>query len=180
MKNKKILLNNIKLFFVLFVFWLILSEKFEFKFIMMGLGAALAGTIISSEILILSKKGSGEEIHGLDFSILKYIKYWIWLIGQIFIANFQIAFVVLSPSLPINPQIVVFKQKMKNPLAHLSLGNSITLTPGTITIDIDEDKYIIHALTNDTAASLYFENNEGMIRKKVADLFDEKIEKDDI
>ena len=108
------------------------------------------------------------------------IKYWIWLVGQIIIANIQIAFVILNPKLPINPQIVVFKQKMDNPLAHLSLGNSITLTPGTVTVDIDNGEYIIHALTDDTAAALYFANNQGDIRKKVADLFDEKIEKDDL
>lgn len=179
-KSNRFLINHIKLFVLLMVFWLVLSEKFELKFIMLGLITAALGTIVSKDVLILSRSnqdGSSEGIHGLDFSIIKYIKYWSWLIVQIFIANFQIALVVLSPKLPINPQIVVFKQKMKNPLSHLSLGNSITLTPGTLTVDIDEDTYIIHALTNETAASLYFENNQGEVREKIAHLFDEELDK---
>jgi multicomponent Na+:H+ antiporter subunit E len=180
MSKERVMINNLKLFLALFAFWVLLSEKFEVKFLLMGLGASLIGTFISREIMILSRKGNGEVIHGFDFSIFKYIKYWIWLIGQIIIANVQIAFVILNPKLPINPRIVVFKQKMANPLAHLSLGNSITLTPGTVTVDIDDGDYIIHALTDDAAAALYFANNQGDIRKKVADLFDEKIEKDDL
>ncbi len=180
MSRERVLINNFKLFLALFAFWILLSEKFEVKFILMGLGASLIGTFISREIMILSRKENGEVIHGLDFSVFKYIRYWIWLVGQIIVANIQIAFVILNPKLPINPQIVVFKQKMNNPLAHLSLGNSITLTPGTVTVDIDNGDYIVHALTDDTAASLYFANNQGEIRKRVADLFDEKIEKDDL
>ncbi|MDD4342902.1 MAG: Na+/H+ antiporter subunit E [Eubacteriales bacterium] len=180
MSNGRVLINNLKIFLALFAFWVLLSEKFEVKFILMGLGASLIGTFISREIMILSRRENGDIIHGFDFPVFKYIKYWIWLVGQIIIANIQIAFVILNPKLPINPQIVVFKQKMDNPLAHLSLGNSITLTPGTVTVDIDNGEYIIHALTDDTAAALYFANNQGDIRKKVADLFDEKIEKDDL
>ena len=180
MSKQRVLINNLKLFLILFAFWILLSEKFEVKFILMGLGASLIGTFISREIMILSKDEKGNFIHGLDFPIFKYIRYWTWLLAQIIIANVQIALVILNPKLPINPRIVVFKQKMNNPLAHLSLGNSITLTPGTVTVDIDNGNYIIHALTDEAAASLYFANNQGEIRMKVADLFDEKIEKDDL
>ena len=154
MSKERVMINNLKLFLALFAFWVLLSEKFEVKFLLMGLGASFIGTFISREIMILSRKGNGEVIHGFDFSIFKYIKYWIWLIGQIIIANVQIAFVILNPKLSINPRIVVFKQNMANPLAHLSLGNSITLTPGTVTVDIDDGDYIIHALTDDAAAAL--------------------------
>lgn len=180
MSKEKVMINNIKVFLALFAFWVLLSEKFEVKLLLYGLVASLIGTLISRKILILARKENGEVIHGFDFSIFKYIKYWVWLIGQIIIANIQIALIILNPKLPINPQIIVFNQKMENPLAHLTLANSITLTPGTVTIDIDEDNYIIHALTDQAAEGLFFENNQGDIRKKAAKLFGEKIEKDDL
>lgn len=184
MGNKKVnrnnLLNNLKVFLILMVFWLVLSEVFQFKYILMGIIASFLGTILVRDIMILSEPETGKEVHGLDFPLFKYIKYLIWLLGQIIVANIQIALIVLNPKLPINPQIVIFKQKMDNPLAHLSLANSITLTPGTVTIDIDDDKYVIHALTDEAAASLYFENNQGEIREKIANLFGEDIEKDDL
>lgn len=177
-KNKSNLIDNVKVFIIMFLFWLVLSEIFEFKYILMGLIASFLGTVLVKDIMVFPGTGKKKNIHALDFSLIKFIRYWIWLLGQIIIANIQIALIILNPKLPINPQIVVFKQKMANPLAHLSLANSITLTPGTITIDIDDDNYIIHALTDETAASLYFENGQGEIREKVGYLFDEEIEKD--
>lgn len=180
MSKEKVMINNFKLFLALFAFWILLSERFEAKFLLIGLGASLIGTFISREIMILSRDEKGKVYHGFDFPVFKYIKYWIWLIGQIVIANIEVALIILNPKLPIDPQVFVFKQKMKNPLAHLSLANSITLTPGTVTIDIDEDEYIIHALTKEAGEALYFKDGQGDIRKKVAALFDEKIEKDDL
>lgn len=180
MSKTRVLVNNFKLVLGLFIFWILLSEIFEVKLILIGLTASLVGTYISREIMILYKNEDGEEIHGMDFPVLKYISYWIWLVWQIIIANIEIAMIVLNPKLPINPQMVVFQQKMKNPLAHLSLANSITLTPGTITVDIDEDEnYMIHSLTDSGAESFFFENGQGDMRIKVAELFGEKIEKDD-
>lgn len=178
--NRNNLLNNLKVFVILLVFWLVLSEVFQFKYILMGVIASFLGTLLVRDTMILSGSETGKEFHGFDFPLFKYIKYWIWLAGQIIVANIQIALIVLNPKLPINPQIVVFKQEMDNPLAHVSLANSITLTPGTITIDIDDDNYIIHALTDEAAASLYFENGQGQIREKIAQIFGEVIEKDDL
>lgn len=174
--------QQLKLFLVLALFWIVLSERFEPVFLTIGLLTIAAATWLSRDVMLLSKKdehGFSQEIHGLDFPVIPYIKYWTWLIVQIFIANFQIAYVVLHPRLPINPQVVAFRQPMKSPLAHLSLGNSITLTPGTLTVDIEEDgTYIIHALTNETAAALYFENGQGEVRERIAALFSEEVPTD--
>lgn len=180
MSKSRVLVNNFKLVLGLFIFWILLSEKFEVKLILIGLTASLIGGYISREIMILYKDEDGEEIHGMDFPVFSYITYWIWLVGQIVIANIEIAMIVLNPKLPINPQMVSFQQKMKNPLAHLSLANSITLTPGTITVDIDEEEnYIIHSLTDAGGEALFFDNDQGQMRIRIAELFGEEIEKDD-
>ena len=59
-------------------------------------------------------------------------------------SNLDVAFRVIKPSLPINPGIVKVKTKLKTPIGKMMLANSITLTPGTITVDIKDDTLYIH------------------------------------
>ena len=59
-------------------------------------------------------------------------------------SNFDVARRVLSPKLDINPGIVVFKTKLKNDFAKMVLANSITLTPGTLTVDVIKNNFYIH------------------------------------
>ncbi len=73
-----------------------------------------------------------------------FIKYFFVFIGALIKANFDVARRVLSPKLDINPGIVVFKTALKNDFAKMVLANSITLTPGTLTVDIIKDKFYIH------------------------------------
>ena len=80
---------------------------------------------------------------------------------------------VLNPKMPIDPVIVTFKKKMDNPLAHAILGNSIALTPGTLTIEIEDDVYVIHAITKETGATLALpDGREADMVKRVGELFD--------
>jgi multicomponent Na+:H+ antiporter subunit E len=67
-------------------------------------------------------------------------------LAELFKSNFDIAWRVLSPSLPINPGIIKTKTVLKSKMARLILANSITLTPGTFTIDIIEDELFIHCV----------------------------------
>ena len=85
-----------------------------------------------------------------DLSILSPVKiFWmIWYLGVFLIAlikaNLDVARRVVSPTLPINPGIVKFKTKLKSNYAKMVLANSITLTPGTLSIDIVDDTFYIH------------------------------------
>lgn len=69
--------------------------------------------------------------------------FWVFLI-ELIKANFDVARRVLTPSLPINPGIVKFKTKLKTDYAKMVLANSITLTPGTLTVDVIDDTFYIH------------------------------------
>ena len=72
------------------------------------------------------------------------IYYLIIFIRELIKSNISVAWIVLTPSLPINPGIVKFKSKLKTDYAKMILANSITLTPGTLSIDIIDDTFYIH------------------------------------
>jgi multicomponent Na+:H+ antiporter subunit E len=73
-----------------------------------------------------------------------FLWYIIILFFEIIKANFDVASRVIRPSLPINPGVVIIQTKLKSDIAKTILANSITLTPGTFTLDIQEDRMLIH------------------------------------
>ena len=75
------------------------------------------------------------------FWAIAYIPYLIW---YIFIANLDVAYRVIHPELPIRPGIVKVKTSLTTDMAKTALANSITLTPGTMTVDIKDDELYIH------------------------------------
>lgn len=101
---------------------------------------------------------------------LRFLAYHLWMPVQILLSAVYVARVVLSPRLDIQPQMVRFRSAQPNAFAKMLLGNSITLTPGTLTVDLDEDRFLVHALTADTARGLL----EGTMQTKVAHLFQDE------
>lgn len=105
--------------------------------------------------------------------MLNYIRllfYIPWLIWEIIVASLQVAYLVLHPRIPVDPCIVRFKARLPNPVAKVILGNSITLTPGTLTINIDEDEFTVHALTEYSAESIIRDT----MPRRVARLFQKR------
>jgi multicomponent Na+:H+ antiporter subunit E len=79
---------------------------------------------------------------------LGIIPYWAWLIKEIVFSSLQVTKIILSPSLPISPTLIKVQSKARTQVGHVVFGNSITLTPGTLTTDIDLDGLVsVHALT---------------------------------
>jgi multicomponent Na+:H+ antiporter subunit E len=89
-------------------------------------------------------------------SFLLYIPFLLW---EIIKANVEVAIIVLSPTLPIKPAIVKAKTSLKSDVGKLWLANSITLTPGTLTVDIDGDDYYIHCIKAENTSLEYSTNN---------------------
>jgi len=83
-----------------------------------------------------------------------YIKFIFLLIKEIFIANIQVAKVVLNPKIHISPCLVKFKTNLKGNMCKTILANSITLTPGTITVSLDGDEFMVHCLNEEYAKGL--------------------------
>ena len=127
------------LLLVTFVLWLALIPK-------LGWQELICGTLVC---LIISLFGAG-IYSKLDFPplsikrILFLLVYLIVLFWEVIKANFDVAYRVIHPKMPIKPGIVVIKTRLKSDIAKMILANSITLTPGTFTLDVIGDKLLIH------------------------------------
>ncbi len=102
----------------------------------------------------------------------RFLLYIPWLVLQIIMANVQVAYLVLHPKMPIEPVLLLFRTRMRKGIAQVTLGNSITLTPGTITISLEDGRYIIHNLKPPLASSLV----EGKMQNKIAKVYLEEEE----
>lgn len=84
----------------------------------------------------------------------RLIGYWMWLSKEVVKSSLDVARIIVSPSLPISPQVVTIKASCDNPVDRAILANSITLTPGTLALDVYEGEITVHALTEAGAAEL--------------------------
>jgi multicomponent Na+:H+ antiporter subunit E len=87
----------------------------------------------------------------LKFSVLLY---WFWLGMEIIKSNIDVARRILSPRLPISPNVFTVRAIQNTELGRVTYANSITLVPGTVAMDVDEDVITVHALTQGAAADL--------------------------
>lgn len=92
--------------------------------------------------------------------------YWLWLLKEIAKSSWEVATVVLSPKLNLSPTIVDIEADPKTEMGQVILGNSITLTPGTITLDIHNGRLVVHCLTKAGAEDL----QQGVMNRRVAGL----------
>lgn len=132
----------------LFVFWLLLSGIYTPFLVAAGVGAAIAVALLARRMEVLDREG--HPIH-LSFAALTY---WPWLAKEIVKSGWQVSRIILDPRLPISPTLVRFRPSQKSSVALATHANSITLTPGTITVDADENEFLVHALTREGAAGV--------------------------
>jgi len=86
------------------------------------------------------------DFFSLRFS-LRLFRFWAWLASEIVRSSLEVARVVLNPRLPISPTVIEFETRCSHPVDRAILGNSIILTPGTLTLNIDGQRLTVHALT---------------------------------
>ena len=155
---------------VLFFFWILLSGKFDLKFLTYGVLTAVISAWICVPLLLLPNAKGTKKYFIFDVPLAKYAVYWLWLLHEVVKANIDVVKATVKSEMVINPRVIRFRIKMDNPMAHATLANSITLTPGTVTLNVTEDGlYEIHALTDGAAEGLL----EGGMQKRIADLFGE-------
>ena len=80
--------------------------------------------------------------------------YWLWLLSEIAKSSIEVARVVLSPKLPISPTIAYLDAEPEGPIGQVILSNAVTLSPGTVTLDVFESKLCVHCLTREAAKAL--------------------------
>ncbi len=139
----------------LFCFWIALSEKFDLFHL--GLGAASAIAVAWAVVPLHHAAPTplpNAHFVRIPLCLHHLAAYAAWLLKEIFVAAFRVATVVLDPRLPIRPGTVRITDRLPHPLARATLAHSITLTPGTVTLECDETTMVVHALNKDAAASL--------------------------
>ncbi|HOK60600.1 Na+/H+ antiporter subunit E [Tenuifilum sp.] len=131
--------NVANLFVLLFLIWLLLTGTFELTSLLLGL--ALAVTLA----LIFGKNSNVFGRFRMTPKVFVYSLIYLFVLSwEIVKSNIDVALRVLNPKLPINPGIVKVKTRLKSPIGRMILANSITLTPGTLTIDMKDDELYIH------------------------------------
>lgn len=129
----------------LFAFWLLLSGHYTAFFI--GAGAVSAVVIAYAGRIFgyADREGHPVELIAAGF------RYWPWLVVEIAQSAVNVSRIILSPSLPIAPRLAKLKAGPETAVGMATLANSITLTPGTITVDTDRHHHwiVVHALTGD-------------------------------
>jgi multicomponent Na+:H+ antiporter subunit E len=155
-------LNSVIQFFLLLGLWLLLSGHYDVIYISMGVFSALLVVLIN---LRLRKYYFYEEeisetrakIRGIFPTPLRFgrvLLYIPWLILQIIVASLQVAAVVLNPKMPVDPALLRFKTRLPNLASKVILANSITLTPGTITVRLKDDEFLVHSLMDISATGI--------------------------
>ena len=141
-------------FILLFLVWVGLTNSLDIQELIVGAVVAF----------VVAKFFTKDEELNLKNTILKYIKFAPIFIKSLIKSNIEVAKIVLSPNLPINTGIVKLKTSLKTNHDKLLLANAITLTPGTITIELDRDDLYIHVLNieNEDRAVLQREIIDGL------------------
>ncbi|MEE8168577.1 MAG: Na+/H+ antiporter subunit E [Candidatus Hydrothermarchaeales archaeon] len=132
---------------ILFLFWMFVSSTIDLQHVFVGILSALLIATFSRDLLVQR----GEKLPRPKVLALFLFSYVAHFIFEIIKANIQVARIVLDPKMPISPGIVKFETKLRKDITKVTLANSITLTPGTLTVDLINNTYYVHALTTEAA-----------------------------
>jgi len=151
-RPKRLRITFILSFLILFILWIVLSGKFDAFHITLGLISSAIVAAISGDLLFTSTQPRG--LFSLWLRLFAYIP---WLIYQIFLANVHVMYLVFHPKMMelINPQIIEFESRLKSDYGRTTFANSITLTPGTITVNVSVlGRFSIHCIDDQSGLSL--------------------------
>ena len=143
-----------------FVAWLLWSGLYKPLLITLGILSCLLVLVLSRRMGFFDK-----SVYSLHL-ILRLLPFWAWLGKELVISNIAVARIILSPQMKISPMVMQLEALPKGPVGQAILGNSITLTPGTVTLDDYEGRLYVHCLTREGAEAL----REGEMNRRVAAL----------
>ena len=133
---------------VLFLFWLLLSGYFEPFLLAAGVGSSVAVVWLAHRMNVIDQEGHPVRLGW------RALTYWPWLFKEIAKSAWDVSRIILNPRLPISPQLVRVKTTQKTTVGVVTYANSITLTPGTISVEVQQGEILVHALTAEGAAGL--------------------------
>ncbi len=143
-----------------FLLWILLSESFNLFHVALGLVAAFGVAWFNTD----------RSVSRFAILRLRIVWYFLWLVGRILQSGFHLSVLILDPALPIDPKLIRYRTKLREEAGIVLLGNSITLTPGTITVEVNSQDLVVHAMDDKSAndvTSLHMD-------QRIAGLFGEK------
>ncbi|MBU0694279.1 MAG: Na+/H+ antiporter subunit E, partial [Candidatus Omnitrophica bacterium] len=132
--------SKIILFLAAFLVWSVLSWVPDFQHLIVGVFVAALVAFLTGDLFV-SRPYILKRPRRYWYFIAHYLPVFLW---EMIKANIDVAYRVLHPDLPINPGIVRVKTSLKSDTALTFLANSITLTPGTMSVDIDKDNGVLY------------------------------------
>ena len=142
----------------LFVIWLLLTESYTPAHMALGLVASFGVALLNTE--------AGRP-PAVAIRWLQLLRFFPWLFGRILVSGLHLSFLILHPKLPIAPALVRYRTKLGHEHGIVLLGNSVTLTPGTVTAEAQTGELIVHAMDDESLQDLQSQRLE----RKVAGVF---------
>jgi len=134
--------SSLELISVLFAFWLLLNGS-------LAIDVLAIGALVAVAIALLFRNGLSflADARLTPAGAVATVMYFGHFLKELVKANLRLAAIVLSPDLPIRPGIVKVRTQLRSPMGRLLLANSITLTPGTLTVEMDGEWFYVHCVT---------------------------------
>lgn len=145
----------------LLAFWLGLSGHYTPLLLSLGAISIVIATILAARLNILDREGAPY------FSLFGVLLYLPWLIWEIAKANIMVIRACLRADLDINPALVKVRTQCESDLAKTLFANSITLTPGTVTVLVEKDRMLVHALYEEHAQPEAFIEMDARSRRAI-------------
>lgn len=141
----------------LFILWVVLSASYHWAHLLLG-------AVVAVFIVWISPEGSAHTRRFLWFSALGYLP---WLFTRVIKSGLHVSKLILHPAMPIQPELIKHKTELSSNGELVVLGNSITLTPGTITVEVAPGELVVHAIDASSQQDLV----KGLLDNKVSRLF---------
>ncbi len=140
-------------FLSLMAFWVIMSGFFDF--IHLGLGVVTVAGVMYVNYQLKTHRFFDDDMDDLsEVRFGRAVYYVFWMVLQIVIAGFHVVRIIIRRKMPIHTTMITFRANLPSAHAKMILGNSISLTPGTLTIDIEGDLFTVHAIDDTSFAGI--------------------------
>ena len=126
---------------ILFIIWLLWSGYFTWLLIGIGLLSSVLVVFLARRMDVLDEEGVP-----LQLGLRPFIYYTPWLLKEIALSNIEVARMILHPKLPIHPKVIDVRATQAADLGRVILANSITLTPGTVSMEMAGDRITVHGI----------------------------------
>ena len=135
---------------VIFSLWIIFNGKLNPETALFGLAVSIAAVWFARKYMGYSRSTWVK----FDLLILHILRYILVLVWETVKANLYVSKIIYSGKIEIQPQLVFFRTDLKSAVARVVLANSITLTPGTLTVVLNDDRFCVHCLNSDLAEGI--------------------------